>query len=90
MALDMVGSGIDLELAGAGTTEVVRAQRRSMELLGIKGQIEDMMVTLEQQYHLLYVLPGTTLFLYVVLRKEQANLAMARYKLKAAACQLQL
>ncbi|GAA4004654.1 hypothetical protein GCM10022631_14560 [Deinococcus rubellus] len=90
MALDMVGSGIDLELAGAGTTEVVRAQRRSMELLGIKGQIEDMMMTLEQQYHLLYVLPGTTLFLYVVLRKEQANLAMARYKLKAAAAQLQL
>lgn len=90
MALDMVGSGIDLELAGAGTTEVVRAQRRSMELLGITGQIEDMMMTLEQQYHLLYVLPGTTLFLYVVLRKEQANLAMARYKLKAAATQLQL
>lgn len=90
MALDMVGSGIDLELAGAGTTEVVRAQRRSMELLGIKGQIEDMLVTLEQQYHLLYILPGTTLFLYVVLRKEQANLAMARYKLKAAAGQLQL
>ncbi|AZI43316.1 DUF4388 domain-containing protein [Deinococcus psychrotolerans] len=90
MALDMVGSGIDLELAGAGTTEVVRAQKRSMELLGIEGQIEDMMVTLEQQYHLLYILPGTTLFLYVVLRKEQANLAMARYKLKAAAAQLQL
>lgn len=90
MALDMVGSGVDLELAGAGTTEVVRAQKRSMELLGIKGQIEDMMVTLDQQYHLLYILPGTTLFLYVVLRKEQANLAMARYKLKAAAGQLQL
>ncbi|WP_181391988.1 DUF4388 domain-containing protein [Deinococcus irradiatisoli] len=85
MTLDMVGTGLDLDLAGAGMTEVVRAQKRAMELLGVRGQIEDLMVTLEQQYHLMYILPGTTLFLLVVLRKEQANLAMARYRLKAAA-----
>ncbi len=90
MTLDMVGSGLDLELAGAGMTEVVRAQKRAMELLSIKGQIEDLMVTLEQQYHLMYILPGKTMFLYVVLRKEQANLAMARYRLKAAAGELHL
>ena len=90
MTLDMVGSGLDLELAGAGSTEVVKAQQRAMQLLGIGGQIEDMMVTLEQQYHLVCMVPNTTLFLYVVLRKEQANVAMARYKLKAAASELHL
>lgn len=90
MTLDMVGTSINLELAGAVMTEVVRAQERSMTMLEISGQIEDMMVTMEHQYHLLYVLPSTTLFLYVVLRKEQANLAMARYKLKAAAGELRL
>ncbi len=90
MTLDMVGSGLDLELAGAGSTEVVKAQQRAMLLLGIGGQIEDMMVTLEQQYHLVCMVPNTSLFLYVVLRKEQANVAMARYKLKAAASELHL
>ena len=92
LTLDRAGTGaaIDLDLAGAAMTEVVRSQRRAMGLLGIGGQVEDVMVTLQGQYHLLHLLPATTLFLYLVLRREDANLAMAHYRLKLAAGRLQL
>ena len=90
MALEMVGAGVNLELAGAGTTGVVRAQHKAMTMLGIADGLEDMLVTLQTQYHLLYLLPGTSFFLYVILQKEQANVAMARYLLKSAAGSIRL
>jgi predicted regulator of Ras-like GTPase activity (Roadblock/LC7/MglB family) len=92
LTLERVGSGatIDLDLAGAAMTEVVKSQRRAMTLLNISGAIEDLLVTLHGQYHMLYLLPKTTLFLYVVLRREDANLALAHYRLKLAAGRLQL
>lgn len=83
MALGTVGSGLNLEVAAAGNTEVVRAKLRTMKSLGIDGEIEDILITLQNQYHIIYMVPGQTLFLYLVLAKDKANLAMARYKLKA-------
>lgn len=83
MALGTIGGGIDLDVAAAGNTEVVRAKLRTMESLGIHGEIEDILITLQSQYHIIYVIPNQPLFLYLVLAKEKANLAMARYKLKA-------
>jgi len=83
MALGMVGTGVNLELAAAGNTEVVRAKMRTMEALGIQGNIEDILITLDRQYHIIFMIPHLRLFLYLVLNKDQANLAMARYKLKA-------
>lgn len=83
MPLGTIGSGINLDLAAAGNTEVVRAKLRTMESLGIHGEIEDILITLQTQYHIIYVIPNQPLFLYLVLSKEKSNLAMARYKLKA-------
>ncbi|WP_082688983.1 DUF4388 domain-containing protein [Deinococcus actinosclerus] len=85
MALGTAGGGMNLELAAAGNTEVVRAKLRTMESLGIKGQIEDILITLESQYHIIYVMPQLSMFLYLVLSKDRANLAMARFKLKSLA-----
>lgn len=85
MALGTAGGGMNLELAAAGNTEVVRAKLRTMDSLGIKGQIEDILITLEAQYHIIYVMPQLSMFLYLVLSKERANLAMARFKLKGLA-----
>ncbi|WP_293913006.1 DUF4388 domain-containing protein [Deinococcus sp.] len=83
MALGTAGTGINLDVAAAGNTEVVRAKMRVMDSLGIKGQIEDILITLETQYHIIYLVPNQSLFLYLVLARDRANLAMARYKLKA-------
>lgn len=85
MALGTAGYGLDLNVAAAGNTEVVWAKRRTMDALGISDSIEDILITLDTQYHIIHLLPKTTLFLYLVLRKESANLALARYKLRALA-----
>lgn len=82
MALGMAGSGINLELAAAGNSEVVRAKAKTMHNLGLKDKIEDILITLGQQYHLIRPLTSApNLFIYFVLNRAQSNLAMARYKL---------
>ncbi len=84
MLLGQEGGGtLNLEVAAAGNTEVVRAKRKAMNSLGIKGEsIEDILVTLTKQYHLLRPLRGRpTLFFYVALDRSRSNLAMARITL---------
>ena len=81
MILGQIGAGVDLEVAAAGNTEVVRAKLKTMRALGLNDVIEDILITLGKQYHILR--PSARkdgVFIYFVLDKQRANLAMARRK----------
>jgi len=81
MILGQIGSGLDLELAAAGNTEVVRAKLRTMKSLGLNDAIEDILITLTRQYHILRPMTKHEgLFVYLVLDKAKSNLALARRK----------
>ena len=79
--LGQTGGGLDLELAGAGNSQVVKAKMETMKSLGIKGEIEDILITLASQFHIIRpTSQHESLFIYVVLDKAKANLALARRK----------
>ena len=81
MILGSIGSGVDLEVAAAGNTEVVRAKAKTMRALGLNDVIEDILITLGKQYHIIRPCSRKEgVFLYFVLDKQRSNLAMARRK----------
>jgi len=81
MILGSGGAGVDLELAAAGNTEVVRSKLKTMKSLGLQDTIEDILITLGKQYHILRPIDKHDgLFIYVVLDKSKSNLALARRK----------
>lgn len=86
MTLGTAGGGdMDLEVAAAGNTDVVRAKMRTMQQLGLDDEIEDILITLGEAYHLIRLVRsgrGSGLFFYLAINKGQANLAMARRQLQ--------
>jgi predicted regulator of Ras-like GTPase activity (Roadblock/LC7/MglB family) len=94
MALAQGGNpSFDLGIAAAGNSNVVRAKLVTMRDLGVTDEIDDILITLTSQYHLINVLNtqnANGLFIYLVLTKSSANLALARHKLKAIAAQIEV
>ena len=83
MVLGEAGSGIDMELAAAGNSEVVKAKHETMKSLDLKGEIEDILITLDDQYHIIRPMVSQKgLFIYLVLDKAKSNLALARRKVQ--------
>ena len=83
MLLGSAGTGVDMELAAAGNTEVVRAKNKTLQALGLQDTIDDILITLGKQYHIIRPLATKDgIFIYLVLDKARANLALARRKVQ--------
>ena len=82
MMLGSIGTGVDMEVAAAGNTEVVRAKLKTMKALGLDDTIEDILITLGKAYHIIRPMAAHEgIFLYAVLDKSRSNLALARRKI---------
>ncbi|GGK84311.1 hypothetical protein [Mangrovihabitans endophyticus] len=85
---------MDMNVAAAANTDVVRAKMRALEMLALGDSIEDILITLDSQYHLIRLLDnrrgGGSFFLYLALNKSRANLGMARHQLRKIEAELEV
>ncbi|MBO2009885.1 hypothetical protein [Hymenobacter negativus] len=75
---------INPETAAAYNTEVVRQKQKAMTALKLQNEtIEDILITLTTQLHLLKLTPNGNKFIYLVVNSRETNLAIAREVLRA-------
>lgn len=80
---DNAFSSVKLEQAIALNSEVIKAKNRARDGLGLTSPIEDILITLEDQYHLIRICETAEgVFFYLVMDREKANLGLARIKLR--------
>ncbi|QBY00664.1 roadblock/LC7 domain-containing protein [Rhodophyticola sp. CCM32] len=83
LAQQTSGTKFDIEAAGAANTEVVRAKNEAMAALDLNDSIEDILISLGTQLHLIRPLESNPMvFVYVALDRKKANLGMARMTVK--------
>ncbi|MDQ6991229.1 MAG: hypothetical protein Q9M11_05805 [Mariprofundaceae bacterium] len=85
LVLASQSKGFDTDTAAAGNTRVVLAKRDTMRMLGLDDKIEDILITLGKQLHL--IAPwhkNDAIFAYLVVDRVGSNLGMARAQLSSA------
>ena len=77
------GSGVlNMEVAAASNAEVVRSKRKAIKSLGLRDEVEDILISLGRQYHLIRPIKARpSVFFYLALDRSRSNLALARYAL---------
>jgi predicted regulator of Ras-like GTPase activity (Roadblock/LC7/MglB family) len=91
MILGNAGSGVDIELAAAGASVILRARLASIKALGGEEQIEDVLISLTSQVQIIHPLPrNPSIFTYLIGDKAKSSLAMARFKAAEADLLIQL
>ena len=73
--------------AAAYNTEVIKQQRQSLQALGLASEeaIEDILITLRSQWHILRPLPGDRYFIHLMVSMRVTNLGIARDVLRTHA-----
>jgi hypothetical protein len=68
----------DLTVASAYNSELVKQKMKIMRALNLKSTLEDMLLTLSDQYHVIRLLPGGTGFMYLAADRAATNVAILR------------
>jgi len=71
-------SDFDLAVASAYNSELVKQKLKIIKSLGLKTNLEDILLTLGDQIHLIKVFPGGHTFLYLAAERASTNLAIVR------------
>ena len=72
---------VNIEMAAAGNAEVVKAKRKTLKMIGLKEEIEDILISLATQYHVIRPVPGRGgTFVYVAVDRAVGNLAVTRLR----------
>ena len=77
LAVKSLRSDFDLTAASAYNSELVKQKLKIMHTLGLTGGIEDMLITLTEQIHLIKMVSKAT-FLYLAVDRSRSNLAIVR------------
>ncbi len=77
-------SGINPDTAAAYNTEVVKQKQKAMAALKLQGEaMDDILITLTNQLHLIKLVGEGKKFIYLVVNSRDTNLAIAREVLRA-------
>ena len=77
-------SGINPDTAAAYNTEVVKQKQKAMTALKLNGEIiDDILISLTNQLHLIKLVADGKKFIYLVVNSRDTNLAIAREVLRA-------
>ena len=72
----------DPEIASAYNLEVVKAKFKAISALGLNSEIDDILITLSNQIHIIDVSPNRKFMIYLAADSSKANLGMTRAVLK--------
>lgn len=67
----------DLAVASAYNSELVKQKQKIMRALGLKTNLEDMILTLGDQIHFIKIV-SPTIFIYLAAEKSGTNIAIVR------------
>jgi hypothetical protein len=77
-----VDPSFDPELAAAYNLEVVKAKLSAVKALNLKQDIDDILITLTNQIHIIDISPNKKFMIYLAADSAKANLGMTRAVLK--------
>ena len=79
---ESVDPSFDPNLASAYNLEVVKAKQNALQILGLasKEKIEDILITLTNQIHIIDIAASGGYFIYLAVDSSKANLSLTRGK----------
>jgi len=78
------GGTLDMELAGASSTQIVQAKKNVIEQLDLDTAPREVLLTMADQYHLIHLFhENDDIFSYLILDAEACSLALARTQLRS-------
>ncbi len=78
----------DAETAAAYNTEVIKQKLKAIQALKLNQVVQDILLTLTDQLHLLKLSPTGDKFIYLAVNSKDTNLAQARQIMKAHSASL--